>query len=218
MLGRRLAAGSEGGTIELAYDEFLTPSAEDLAARRHVTVRKAPRPALRAIARQAAGSPNPADEQHGLGDNLSVSEPASGSIGVVVRGGRANIDGLLGALSREIPTLVRYDQDTCWIVNTRAMCRDVATGRLAAGVVVLPYAADAIVLANKIKGVRAIQGTRPQSVAAAIRHFDANLLILEHAFSTFHEMRRMIRIFAAQRQTRNTAEVLLAAVSELERQ
>ena len=98
------------------------------------------------------------------------------------------------------------------------MCRDVATGQLAAGVVVLPYAADAIVLANKIKGVRAVQGTRPQSVAAAIRHFDANLLILEHAFSTFHEMRRMIRIFATQRQTRNTAEVLLAAVSELERQ
>ena len=79
-----------------------------------------------------------------------------------------------------------------------------------------PYAADAIVLANKIAGIRAVQGTCVQSVAAAMRHFDANVLILEHALSTFHEMRMMVRQFVTQRTGVPIAKAVMDAIGQLE--
>ena len=113
--------------------------------------------------------------------------------------------------------LVDYTQTDCWVRNLRALCGAVAAGGAAAGVAILPYAAGATLLANKIKGIRAVQGTRPDSVSAALRHFDANILVIEHALSTFHEMRAMVRRFATERTGRPAAEVLMAAVGELER-
>ena len=86
-----------------------------------------------------------------------------------------------------------------------------------AGVAILPYAADAMVLANKIRGVRAVQGTRGQSVAAGLRRFDANILIIEHAFSSFHEMRAMVRQFATERPGQAAARTLMEAVNRIER-
>ena len=62
-----------------------------------------------------------------------------------------------------------------------------------------------------------MQGTRLESVKAALRHFDANMLIIEHAFSAFHEMRAMIRLFATQRTSHPAGSALLEAVTELER-
>jgi hypothetical protein len=76
------------------------------------------------------------------------------------------------------------------------------------GVVIAPYAADVMVLAAKHKGVRPVQGTRADSVTAAVRHFGANLLVLEHAISTYHEMRQMLRTFTAPRPAPNFAALL----------
>jgi ribose 5-phosphate isomerase RpiB len=95
------------------------------------------------------------------------------------------------------------------------LCQAVAAGEVAAGAAILPYAADAMAVAGKVKGVRPVQGTRPESVAAALRHFSANLLVLEHAFSTHHQMRTMLRQIASG--ARGAGEALEAALLELER-
>jgi ribose 5-phosphate isomerase RpiB len=96
------------------------------------------------------------------------------------------------------------------------MCEAIQAGRIAAGVAILPHAAGAMVLANKIRGIRAVQGTRAESVAAAVRQFGANVLVLEHAFATFHELRTMVQRFAAPTET-PTARSLLQSISERER-
>ena len=122
---------------------------------------------------------------------------------------------MLGALSRDGVAVTDLTQGDCWMTNLRRLCEAVAGGRLAGGVAILPYAADAMVLAGKIKGIRPVQGTRAESVAAARRHFAANLLVLEHAFSTYHQMRTMLREFVGG--ARSAGGSLEAAVAELER-
>jgi hypothetical protein len=45
-------------------------------------------------------------------------------------------------------------------------------------------------------------------VVAAVRRFGANLLVIEHTVSSYHEMRQMIRTFAAPREVPNYAALL----------
>ena len=83
-----------------------------------------------------------------------------------------------------------------------------ARGETKLGVVLAPYGADAMLLASKCKSVRPVLGTRAESVAAAVRHFGANLLVLEEALSTHHEMRQMVRTIAAPRGEPSHAALL----------
>jgi len=137
-------------------------------------------------------------------------------VGLVTDRTDAKVASAAGALAYDGLALLDFNQTDCWIVNLRGLCEAVAAGTIFAGVAVLPYAADAIVLANKIKGVRAVQGTRLDSVAAALRHIGANVLIIEHAFKTFHEIRAMVRAFGGSRPDRPAATKLVSALAELE--
>ncbi len=213
MLAQRLAAGGQGGVLELACNEFLTPNAEDFVARRHMTIRKAPKPLATQRVEPSCSSPA-IDQQPSAASQQETSEAC---LGVVVHRGNEKIEGLLRALKYDLPHLRDLSLNGCWMENVRAMCQQIAAGRLVAGVAILPYAADAMVLANKIDGILAVQGTRPASVAAAIRHFGANVLVCEHAFSTFHEMRQMIRIFATWREKLNADAARRVAISKVER-
>jgi len=225
MLGQRLAVDDgDGRAIELAPHEFLTPAAADLADERHVAVRKpapslpkAPAPASASVGGnpgQAAATDTPGDvAPAGPGGQA----PRTCGLGLVVERPSDTVRSVLAALARDGLAVADYSQTDCWIVNTQLLCKAIAGGTVPAGVVVLPYAADAMVLAGKVRGIRAVQGTRVDSVAAALRHFGANLLVLEHAFSTYHEMRTMVRLFAGERPARPAAEVLVDAVAKLER-
>ena len=215
MLQQRVRASTGNGVIELASNEYLTPNAVDLVQQRHLTVHRAPKP------NPAQTSVNAAAPVAGAGDAASATPSSSvlsaAVIGVVNDRTDRTAEGLLDAVACDGVTLVDCNQTDCWIRNLQAMGGSITDGTLAAGVAVLPYAADAMVLANKMPGIRAVQGTRLQSVSAALRHFDANVLILETAVSSFHEMRTMIREFASQRTVSPVADALLAAVTELER-
>ncbi len=215
MLQQRIRASTGNGMIELASNEYLTPNAVDLVQQRHLTVHKAPKP----NPAQASGNPAAPVANSGGEAAETPSNPALpvGAIGVVNDRTDRTAEGLLDAVACDGVTLVDCNQTDCWIRNLQAMGRSITDGTLAAGVAMLPYAADAMVLANKMPGIRAVQGTRLQSVSAALRHFDANMLILETAFSSFHEMRTMIRQFASERTASPMADTLLAAVAELER-
>ena len=82
--------------------------------------------------------------------------------------------------------------------------------------VIAPYAAGAMALAGRFRGVRPVQGTRSASVEAGVRQFAANLLVIEHAFATFHEMRTMIRIFAAGSAAPPTDKALTDSLNRLD--
>ncbi len=210
MLARRLAA--DGGAVTLAANEFLTPNAVDLADQKRLTIRRAaagipsaPAPAPASTA-TAPACPTPACD--------APAACAAGSIGIITYRADETIRGMLAGLVREGLPLVDFTGGDCVMTDLRRLCQAVACREVSAGVAILPYAADAVVLANKTKGVRAVQGTRPESVAAAVRHFGANMLILEHAFSTYHQMRTMLRTIAAGGEP--VGGSIPAAIRELE--
>ncbi len=90
---------------------------------------------------------------------------------------------------------------------------------LHAGIALLPRAGDAVVLANKVRNVRAILGTSPAAVASALARFAANVLIVDHASSTFHEARSLVGAFVRGRGSAGAggaSSALLAALTELE--
>ena len=211
MLLRRLATdGQNGRTLELAANEFLTPAAADVLDERHLSAKRL-EPLLPA--------PPPADAAQS-GDAASACQRAraggAAAIGLVIDRPNETARSVLAALRHDGLAIVDYSQTDCWIVNTRVLCEAVAGGSVRAGVALVPHAADAMVLANKVRGIRAVQGSRVESVAAAMRHFAANLLVVEHVVSTYHELRTMVRAFAGDRPSQPAATVLMDALGELE--
>ena len=205
MLERRLASEpGNGRTIELAPNEFLTPAARDVVDERRLTVRQAAEALPAPSAPAAVATPG------------TVATPQAGALGLVIERPGQTVAGVLAALKHDRLVLVDYTQTDCWVTNTRRLCEAIVAAEVRLGVAMLPYAADAMVLANKVRGIRAVQGTRSDSVSAAVRHFGANLLVLEHTLCTYHEMRAMIRLFAAPRATKPQADVLMRFVAELE--
>jgi hypothetical protein len=137
-----------------------------------------------------------------ISQTKSVSVPSAeilGSLGLVVAAPSDTVENLLAAMRIDGLSVQSFNQTDCWMCNLESLCDALAGGAVKAAVLLTPYAADAMVLAGKCKGVLPVQGTRADSVAAAVRHYGANLLVLECALSTYHEMRQMVRVFAAPR-------------------
>ncbi|MFP3938310.1 MAG: RpiB/LacA/LacB family sugar-phosphate isomerase [Phycisphaerae bacterium] len=207
---RKRLAGTEGTVVELAHNEHLTPAAQDLIARRRLTVRRAPAPSPARQTAQPATTGNPTPSPQ-----VPANSAPAGSLGLILERPSEGVQGLLSALAADGLELTDYTQTDCWMRNLQGLCSAVTSGTVSAGVALLPYAADAMVLANKIPGIRAVQGTRPDSVGAAVRRFGANLLVIEHAFSSFFEMRTMVRLFAAER-TAPKYQALMDTLATLE--
>lgn len=205
-LQRRLATldGGNNRVLELAANEFLTPSARDLAEEHHLAVRRA-----------EALVGNPATPVGGSACG-AAGPCAAAALGMVIERPSTKVTSAMSGLGRDGVTVVNYTQTSCWIQNTLLLCQAVGSGAVAAGVLVLPYAADAVMLANKVPGIRAVHGVRPESVTAARRHYAANVLVLEHAYATLHELRTMIRSFAQPAPAAPAAKVLMEAVKRLE--
>jgi hypothetical protein len=229
---RRLT-GEGGKVLELAPHEFLTPAAMDIIEDRHVPVRR-----LTDCLPKAPGAPDasgacdpqsPAAAPAGAASSASASAPtapcaitaaalaAGTGIGLVLEQPTPPVRTMLAALRQDRLAVVDYGQTGCWIANVRLLCEAIAAGKIARGVAILPSAAEAMVLGNKIPGIRAVQGMRSDGLAAAIRRFAPNLLVLEHTSASYHEMRTLVRTFAAERPARTTAKVLMDTVAELEK-
>lgn len=235
MLRERLAAGAERGLIALAWNEFLTPGAQDVVHDMRLTVRKGDRPATEeektqanaanalkargvAAKTQATGSragsdPTSPDASSG---SSTTSAGQKSTIGLVVYRGGAKVSGVVTALSRGAVRVVEFAGADCVIRNVTALCEALAAGTVPRGVVIAPYGASLMALAGKFPGVRAVQGTRRASVEAALRQYAANLLVVEYAFSTFHEMRALIEVFASAPPAPPKDKTLTDAISRLE--
>lgn len=211
MLTERLT-GSKGSTVELGANEHLTPAAADLAARRRLRITRLGVPTVTKRPASKVRSDLPAS-----GTVVSHrSGAAAGPVGIVVERRTDKVQSILRALVHDGIRFTECSKSDCWIVNLRTLCQRVCDGKLILGVAVLPYGAEAMVIANKIKGIRAVQGTCPASVAAGVRRIGANVLILEHELSTFYELRQMTRIFITNRMVTGSYDVATAAIEELE--
>jgi ribose 5-phosphate isomerase RpiB len=212
VLLQRLAGESgQGRTIDLAHNEFLTPAAMDLADERHMAVRRQPRQlASPDIVAEAPKSACPAPA-------AGPGRAAAAALGLVTHKPNELVRRVLDSLEREKITAFDFNRTDCWIVNTQTLCEAVVSGGVSGGVVMVPLAADAVVLANKVAGIRAVQGIRPDNLALAMARLAPNVLVLEHSSATFHEVRTMLRMFAGGQRANGTAKVLLGAVEKLER-
>jgi ribose 5-phosphate isomerase RpiB len=228
MLLQRLAAdGGQGRTIELAHNEFLTPAAMDLADQRHLAVRKQPKPLASPAGEVCSDAVRRSGPEYALTGTLQTpaagpAEPqASGArnaaIGLVVQKPNELVRGVLDGLELDRIIAFDFNRTDCWIVNTRMLCEAVVSGSPAGGVVMVPQAADAVVLANKVRGIRAVQGASPASLALAMARLAPNVLVLEHSSATFHEIRTMLRMFAAGQASTGQADAVISAIEKLER-
>lgn len=229
LLEQRLKGAAHGNVLELAHNEFLTPNARDIVIMRHLTVRQAAKPAGVApsvLPRQAAAKSAAQAEAHPAASGPIAAVKAAGdaatpvslsTLGLVLDRPDQKVQTAVAAVGHKGIAFVDYTQTDCAVRNTRALCQAIGGGAVAAGVIILPHAADAMVLVNKARGVRAVQGTTLQAVQAGVRHFAANLLVLEHAATTFHQMRTMIEAFATDRPAAPVARTLMDAIAELER-
>jgi ribose 5-phosphate isomerase RpiB len=206
-LQRRLQGG--GSHLELATNEFLTPAAQDLVGQMQLSV-------TRKTSATPAEKPSPSAARPTPTAALPSISCPTGPYALLVDSHNEKTLTTVASLGREGIRLLEFRPADCPIANMQALCEAIGRGQLAGGVAILKYAADAVILANKHQGVRAVQGTRVASVAGAVRHVAANLLILEHGFSTFYELRAMIRTFVADRMLCGIATDVLAAIARAE--
>jgi ribose 5-phosphate isomerase RpiB len=77
----------------------------------------------------------------------------------------------------------------------KRVANEVRSGRVAGAILAVNHGAAAMVMANRCASLRAVLGTRLDSLEHAIRGVAANVLVLEHASRTLNEMRNMIGRF-----------------------
>jgi ribose 5-phosphate isomerase RpiB len=191
--------------VAISLNEFLTPAARDYAAARGLEVRRtggAEPPARASITILRPGRVAPAALTRTLG--LVVSRPD------------AKVEAALAAVARGGVATRGFADSACWMVNARAMCQALVAGELAGGLIVERYAAAPLVLSGKVKGVRPVQGVSVAAVEAALRQFDANVLVIGHGAVSVYEMRGMIERFAAGRRSGRDRTLLLETLDEME--
>ncbi len=193
----------------MAANEVLTPAAQDAVDHLNVHV-------TRTIQAIPVGTPKVrvASSMDEAMASLTHAKPTGratvGAVGLVVDRPTTQVEALLGSLRFDGTTFVDSNVSGCWIVNLEALADAINIGPLAAGVLIAPHAADAAVVAGKMKGIRPVQATSDAAVAASVRHYDANLLVIGHRDCGFGEMRAMIRTFTAARTGLVNADILKA--------
>lgn len=216
-LAARLAGKSTSSSVELASNEFLTPAAFDLAARRKIGINRQTEPLPNLLSK-----PVPAQKSiptfRDVPLSASRTSAAAGPVGLITYFPDEKTASVLKGLAHDGIFFTDCTDDECWMVNLLGLCRRITGGSLSLGVALFPFGADALILANKVKGICAVQGTKIESVAASVRRLNTNLLVLEHRVSTFHELRAMTRIFIQNRMVSGLADDVVSMIEKVEEQ
>lgn len=208
--------GSGSASVELASNEYLTPAAADLVARRKIGITRETKSLARPVTRPVSARKTiPTFKDVPL--SASRNSGSMGPMGLITYFPDEKTDSVLRALAHDGIFFTDYTEDDCWMVNLVSLCQGITEGSLTLGVALFPFGADAQVMANKVPGIRAVQGTVVESVAASVRRINTNLLVLEHRLSTFHELRAMTRIFVQNRMVSGIAKDVISRIEELEK-
>ena len=189
-----------GAAVALEAGEYLTPAAADYAAANGIEI--TPQAIHAPVTPMAPGRIKPA--------------ALTRTLGLVVNRADPKCEAALSAATRGGVVTRGFAESSCWMANTRAMCREIISGGLAGGIIIDRYAAAAMALAGKIDGVRPVQGVSVPAVQAALRQFDANVLVIGCVSHSVYELRSMIDRFSAGRRMGRERTVLLDAVEQLE--
>ncbi len=214
-LAARLADSKGASSVELASNEFLTPAARDLASRRKIGITRETESAANPMAgpvQVRKTVPNFRD----VPLSAARSGRGNGPVGLITYVPDEKTDSVLRALAHDGIFFTDCTEDNCWMVNLLSLCRGITAGRFSVGVALFPFGADALIMANKVPGIRAVQGTVIDSVAASVRRLNTNLLVLEHRLSTFHELRAMTRTFIQHRMVSGLADDVITRIEEVE--
>ena len=208
---------SSSSSVELASNEYLTPAAADLVARLKLGITRKPNPPARPVSKPLLpGKSIPTSKDVPL--SASWNTQGTGPVGLITYFPDEKTNSALRALAHDGIFFTSCTDDECWMVNLLNLCGGINEGSLTLGVALFPFAADALIMANKVPGIRAVQGTAVESVAASVLRLNTNLLILEHRISTFHELRAMTRIFVQNRMVSGIAKDVISRIEELEKQ
>jgi ribose 5-phosphate isomerase RpiB len=127
------------------------------------------------------------------------------------------VQAVLASLGRGGLPLRGYDASDCPITNTHSMCQAIVAGELAGGIIIDRYAAAPVVHAAKFAGIRPVQGVSTTAVEAALRQYQANVLVIGHADLSGYQIKTMIERFVVGAGSAVAGNRLTAAIEQLER-
>jgi ribose 5-phosphate isomerase RpiB len=101
------------------------------------------------------------------------------------------------------------------VAAVRTLCAGVAAGQYPRGIVFADDGNLPVCVANKCRGIRAALGLCLPSVEQAVRQFAANVLVIEPAHQTMHQIRQMVQRFVTLRAS-DSAKAALDAIAAME--
>ncbi len=181
-----------GRQIELPRDALITPAARDWLKDRAVPVM------------WQGGNGGTAANGGGMPVVIDLKVPMMRSL-------LMTLERSLGA----VETIDPSDKAGGPVAAVRKLCAGVAAGRSARGIVFAEDGSLPVCLANKTKGVRAALGISLPSVEQAVRQFAINVLVIEPAHQTLHQVRQMVERFVSLRPG-DAARAALEAIVAME--
>jgi ribose 5-phosphate isomerase RpiB len=85
----------------------------------------------------------------------------------------------------------------------KAIAADLKSGNADAALLVVQNAAGTMVFANRCPSIRAVVGTCLEAVEQGIQQIGANVLVIEHAYKTFPQIKTMLARFARAKREVN---------------
>jgi hypothetical protein len=188
------------GVLDLSANEALTPAAADLVDQMGLVIRRLADSAPLYVPTVKVAPPIKQAVKTLTTGTKPTGRATVGAVGLAISDPDTQVESLLGSLRYDGTTFVDCSKTECWILNTEYLAEQMVYGPLTAGVVIAPFATDVMVVAGKMRGIRPVQGTSDDAVAAAVRHYD----------SGFGQMRAMIRTFTAARTPLPVADIMKA--------
>lgn len=164
-------------------DAIVTPSVRDHLKERGIRLKRA------AVERDA--NPATANERPPV---------SAGSWGYVIVQGSGLAEGAIHAVARQGTPLVSIAADG-FAEAIRTCAEGIAHGRVRGAIVFCDDAALAACAANMRPGVRAVVGESAQQVTRVLQSLAANVLVVEPAGKTLHELRNVLRAFCSSERS-----------------
>jgi ribose 5-phosphate isomerase RpiB len=78
---------------------------------------------------------------------------------------------------------------------TKLVAKEIKTGRAAGAILLVQSGAQAMVYANRCPSIRAVLGTCMDAVEQGIKFVAANVLVIEHPYKTFPQVKNLLKKF-----------------------
>jgi hypothetical protein len=182
-------AGGGGARIVLPYRAKLTPLAMDFVRARRIEVGYSDEGVSQKAAGASAASSGPLEplgSQAVMGQYLWWTDGPAGPAKAALAAEERHSS--FGALS--------IANDEANLINAiRTIAREIKSGKISGGVLLVKNAARAALFANRCPSIRAVIGTCMETVEQGVDQIAANVLIIEHPYKTLSQIRNLLSRF-----------------------